>query len=126
MINQNDLLELATDDQVSPETGPSISVGPIDKTGVEDDQVNGISSLKEGLKGHDKWSNKDEQMVVYGGVGGLNLLALGAISYWAHRRFAGGENIWKVIGIAAGAWAGISALECISMRYMPSFEVRLM
>jgi hypothetical protein len=75
--------------------------------------------LKEKIKGHKKLSKKDEKVVVYSGVGTLNLLALGGIGYWGWRRYTGGENGWKVIGYAAGLWCGVATLEWLSVRYIP-------
>ena len=75
--------------------------------------------MKEKLKGHRKFSKKDKEVAVYGGIGTVNLLCLGAIGYWSWRRYsAGTENGWKILGIAAGAWAGITAFEWLSMRYV--------
>jgi hypothetical protein len=75
--------------------------------------------LKEKIKGHKKLSKKDEKVVVYSGVGTLNLLALGGIGYWGWRRYTGGENGWKVIGYAAGIWCGVASLEWLGVRYIP-------
>ena len=44
---------------------------------------------------------------------------MGAVGYWGWRRYGGGENGWKVIGIVAGVWVGISALEFAGLRYFP-------
>ena len=57
---------------------------------------------------------------MFGGLGGVNVLALGVVSYWGYKKYAAGENVWKVIGIAAGAWVGLSALEFLGVRYVPN------
>ena len=76
--------------------------------------------MKEKLKGRRKLSKKDKEVVVYSGIGTVNLLCLGAIGYWSWKRYSTGtENGWKIIGIAAGVWAGITAFEWLSMRYVP-------
>jgi hypothetical protein len=125
VITRSDLSELNTNDsdQVIPEPGPSISVNPVihDETHDEESEENG--GLKEKLKGHRKFSKKDKEVAVYGGIGTVNLLCLGAIGYWSRRRYsAGTENGWKILGIAAGAWAGITAFEWLSMRYVARFS----
>lgn len=78
------------------------------------------TSLKDKLKGRKKFSKKDKEIVVFGGLGGVNVLALGVVSYLGYKRYTRGENAWKVIGIAAGAWVGLSALEFLSVRYVPN------
>src|SRR5271170_454402 len=119
VINRSDLSDLNTNDsdQVIHEPGPTISVNPVihDETHDEESEENG--GLKEKLKGHRKFSKKDKEVAVYGGIGTVNLLCLGGIGYWSWRRYsAGTENGWKILGIAAGAWAGITAFEWLSMR----------
>jgi hypothetical protein len=121
VINRSDLSDLNTNDsdQVIQEPGPSITVNPVihDETHDEESEENG--GLKEKLKGHRKFSKKDKEVAVYGGIGTVNLLCLGGIGYWSWRRYsAGTENGWKILGIAAGAWAGITAFEWLSMRYV--------
>ena len=70
------------------------------------------------MKGPRKFSKKDKEVAVYGGIGTVNLLCLGAIGYWSWKRYsAGTENGWKILGIAAGVWAGITCFEWLSMRY---------
>jgi hypothetical protein len=71
------------------------------------------------LKGRKKLSKKDKEVAaVYGGIGTVNLLCLGAIGYFSWRRYSTGtENGWKILGIAAGTWVGITAFEWLSMRY---------
>ena len=123
VINRSELSDLNTNDsdQVIHEPDPSISVNPVihDKTHDEthgEEEENG--GLKEKLRGHRKFTKKDKEVAVYSGIGTVNLLCLGAIGYWSWRRYSTGtENGWKILGIAAGAWAGITAFEWLSMRY---------
>jgi hypothetical protein len=82
--------------------------------------LNGTSCFKDKSKGRKKFSKKDKEIVVFGGLGGVNVLALGVVSYWGYKRYTGGENVWKIIGIAAGAWVGLSALEFLSVRCVPN------
>jgi len=89
----------------------------VDETSSAEDTSNG--GITEKLKGKKKFSKKDKEVAVYGGVGTLNLLALGAIGYWGWRRYKGGENGWKILGIAAGVWVGISTIEWATVRYVP-------
>lgn len=133
VINRNQLHELNTNtqDQVIREPGPSITVNePIihDETGDSDEEeeeaaaaaaANGSSSFKEKLKkSSKKLSKKDKEIIKTGGIGVVNVIAMGAIGYWGWRKYGGGENGWKVVGILAGAWVGISALEFIGIRYV--------
>lgn len=77
-----------------------------------------MKKVKDKLTGKKKFTAKDQQVAVYGGVGTLNLLALGGVAFWGWRRYTGGENGWKVLGMAAGIWVGISSLEWLSVRYI--------
>jgi hypothetical protein len=121
VINRSELSHLDTSsDQVIPASGPSIGLNaPVihDETG----EILGTEGTSEesssGILKGKKFSKKDKEVVVYSGIGTLNLLALGGIGYWGWRRYSGGENVWKVIGIAAGAWAGLTAFEWLSVRY---------
>ena len=90
----------------------------MDETSSAEDSNGG---LKDKLSGKKKFSKKEKEAAVYGGVGTLNLLALGVVGYWGWRKYKGGENGWKILGIAAGVWAGISAIEWASIRYVPLF-----
>ena len=102
-----------------PEPGPSVTLNAPavrEETSEAEDSADG--SLKEKLKVHKRFSAKDQQVAVYSGVGTLNLLALGAIGYWSYKRYTGGENGWKILGIAASAWVGLAAFEWLSIRYV--------
>jgi hypothetical protein len=83
-----------------------------------DEGVNGeMKKVKDKLTGKKKFSAKDQEVAVYGGVGTLNLLALGVIGFWGWKRYTtGGESGWKVLGMAAGIWVGVSSLEWLSVR----------
>ena len=122
VIDRSELSELDTSDQqVISEPGPSITDAPriTDETKdtTSDEGVNGeVKKVKDKLTGKKKFSAKDKEVAVYGGVGTLNLLALGAIGFWSWKRYSGGENGWKVLGIAAGLWVGVSSLEWLSVR----------
>ena len=47
------------------------------------------------------------------------MLAVGLIGYFGYKRYAAGENGWKVLGIAVGTFAGISAVQYLGVRYKP-------
>lgn len=104
----------ASDQPVFQEPGPSISVNP---PAVYDDYSEGKDAANGSVKHRERFSPKEEQLVVFSGVGTLNLLALGAIGYWSYKRYTGGENVWKILGFAAGAWVGLTAFEWLSVRY---------
>lgn len=86
--------------------------------GSENEDING--SLKDKLKRRKSLSASDECVLVYTGIGSLNLLAFSALAYWGWRKYTrDGENGWKILGFAAGAWVGLSAFEWLGMRYAP-------
>jgi hypothetical protein len=125
VINRSELSELDTSDQqVVGDSGPSVSEAPhiTDETKEDtrpDEGVNGeIKDVKKKLTGKKKLSAKDKEVAMYSGVGTLNVLALAGIGFWGWRRYTGGENGWKVLGIAAGVWVGFSSLEWLSVRYV--------
>lgn len=125
IINRSELSELDTsDEQVISDSGPSITVNQpiVDETqeveDTKDDVESAANGIKKKLSGHKKFSAKDKEVAVYGSFGTLNLLALGAVGYWSWKRYTGGETAWKVIGIAAGAYAGFAACEWIGVRYV--------
>jgi hypothetical protein len=121
VINRSELSELNmnSEDQVVHEPGPSITVnGPSirDET-VDAEEANGSPSFKEKVKSPKKLSQNEKEVIKYSGVGTINLLAMGIVGYWGWKKYNSGENGWKVLGIVAGCWVGISALEFAGMRY---------
>jgi hypothetical protein len=50
-------------------------------------------------------------------VGVIKLLSLGALGYWTYRRYLGGVNGWRTMGIAVGIWAGIAGAGWLGVRY---------
>jgi hypothetical protein len=67
---------------------------------------------------HKKLSPKEEQLAVFGGIGFLNVIALAGLGFWSWKRLSRGDNGWKVVGIAAGLWVGINAVEWFGVRYL--------
>ena len=125
VIDRSQLSELDTSDQqVVGESGPSFSEAPhityeTKNETRSDEGVNGeIKNVKEKLTGKKKLSAKDKEVAMYSGVGTLNVLALAGIGFWGWKRYTGGENGWKVLGIVAGVWVGFSSLEWLSVRYV--------
>lgn len=126
VIDRSEISELnTTDERVVSEPSPSITIHlpaiQDDSHGDAENSTGPPSSLKEKFKKHKKLSKKDQKIAIFGGVGTLNLLALGAVGYWGYKRYSNGENGWKVLGVAAGIWAGVTVFEWLSVRYAPTF-----
>jgi len=102
-----------SDAPVVQEPGPSISVNPVVIDEPAADEGNG---LKDKVR-HKHLSKRDKEFVVFGGVGSVNLLAMGIIGYFGWKRYRAGENGWKVIGIAVATFTGISAVQYLGVRY---------
>jgi hypothetical protein len=115
VIDRSEVAELNTSDgPVVPEPGPSITVNPIvfDESDAAD---------SNGLRGKRtrRLSEREKQVAVFGGVGSVNVLAVGLIGYFGYKRYAAGENGWRILGIAVGTFAGISAVQYLGVRYDP-------
>ena len=112
-----------SDEQVVDGPGPTITLNqPVihDETVPSSMGESKTEEVKDKLTGKKKFSPKEKRVAVFGGIGTLNLLALGAVGFWGYRRYKLGENGWKILGIAAGAWVGLSAVEWLSVRYVSS------
>jgi hypothetical protein len=131
LINRSELAELNTneEEQVISEGGPSISMDPItvDETTSSQAESGGESvkekakekanGIKDKLTGKKKFSEKDKRVALFGGVGTLNILAMVGVGVWGYKRYNAGESGWRTAGIALGAWAGVSAIEWLGVRY---------
>ena len=106
-----------SDEPLTDEPGPSITVNQPIVTDESAPSRSKKDEVKDRLTGKKKLTPKEKKYAVFGGVGTLNCLALGVIGYWGYKRYtAGGENGWKILGIAVGAWAGLSAIEFLTVR----------
>jgi len=115
VISSSDADELDTGgDPTTSETRQTITVNaPV----IQDETDDANDSPKEKLKRHKKLTHKEEQLAVFGGIGFLNACALAGLGIWGWKRYTRGDNGWKIIGIAAGIWVGITAVEWFGVRY---------
>jgi len=129
VINRNELSALNTNDeeQVIHEPGPSITLNaPIvhDETGDADEEksANGYTSFKDKMKKKSKKFSKDDvQVIGFGSLGLVNVLAMAGVGYWGYKKYGGGL---KIVGIIVGACVGISALEIAGLRYRPNSLIK--
>ena len=102
-----------SDAPVVQEPGPSISVNSVV---IDEPAADEGTGIKDKVR-HKKLSKREKEFVVFGGVGSVNLLAVGIIGYFGWKRYRAGENGWKVIGIAVATFTGISAVQYLGVRY---------
>jgi hypothetical protein len=117
VVQRSELNDLDTSDvPVIQEPGPTITVNPVlrDETGGPADEGN---RLEDTMKCHRNLSEREKQVVVFGGVGSVNALAVGLIGYFGWKRYHAGENGWKILGIAIGTFAGLTAVQYLGVRY---------
>jgi hypothetical protein len=108
---------------VIEESGPSITLNqPVvhDETSAAPTTHSKKEEVKDKLTGKKKFSPKEKKYAAIGGIGTLNFIVLGVVGYLGYRRYSKGENGWRILGIAVGAWAGFSAIEFLGVRYCHS------
>lgn len=67
-----------------------------------------------------KLSKNDVQVIGFGSLGLVHVLAMAGVGYWGYKKYSGGGNGLKIVGIIVGACVGISALEIAGLRYRPN------
>jgi hypothetical protein len=132
VINLNELSGLNTNDeeQVIHEPGPTITVNaPVVHDEASDvdegESANGSTSFKDKMKKKSKkLSENDVQVIRFGSLGLVNVLAMAGIGYWGYKKYSSGGNDLKIVGIIVGACVGISALEIAGLRYRPNSLIK--